>query len=163
MKRHSPTVQPPHTSPQLLRIEINYIPDYQLSVINYCPSRNGHAGCDQHFMCPLPVQLILHHRQGVHITFLKHKWMFSGQQQLQIVNLHMTRAKHCIGAVASSATANIVAGMHIATAAGAITTRVQHPCSGSGGGGTRGLEVVLSCALSILLIFRQSKLTTLQL
>jgi hypothetical protein len=54
-----------------------------------------------------------------------------------------------MGAVANSATANMVAGIHMATAAGAITTRVQQPCSGSGGGGTRGLEFVFSWALSM--------------
>jgi hypothetical protein len=64
--------------------------------------------------------------------------MLSGQQQLHTVILQIIKARNCKGADTASATRNRLAGMHAAAAAGAHSTRVQQPCTGSGSGGGVG-------------------------
>jgi hypothetical protein len=78
--------------------------------------------------------------------------MLSGQQQLHIPTLHISRVKNVSGAEIASATRNTEAGIHTSPDAGTIIMRRQHPCSGSSSIGPEG-ELLLDGERFLLAIF----------
>jgi hypothetical protein len=78
--------------------------------------------------------------------------MLSGQQQLHIPTLHISRVKNVSGAETASAIRNTEAGIHTRPDAGTIIMRRQHPCSGSSSIGPEE-ELLLDGERFLLAIF----------